>query len=1355
MRTAALVVSLAFAVSIAACGDNLPGNAPPDVADRSAATPEDTPVTINVVAEDPEGAALTFTYSQPANGMLTGTGAAITYRPDDDYHGPDSFTVTVSDGANSAEARIAITVMPVNDAPVAGDDALAADEDTAATVDVATLLQNDTDVDGDTLSVTALGTPSSGTAALDAGVVTYTPADNFTGTATFTYTLSDGNGGMDTGEVTVTVGGENDPPVAVDDTVTTAEDTVLDIPSTMLTANDTDADGQALSVTMITGVPVGGTAVLAGGTITFTPAANFNGTGGFDYVVSDGADTDTGHVTVTVTPVNDPPVATAGTATTAEDTGVTVTIAATDVDGQPLTFAVAMMPASGTLGAISQLTPTTASVTYTPSANFNGGDSFTFTASDGTATSAPAAVMITVTPVNDGPVAAGQNTTCPEDTTCTITLAGTDVDGDPLTFAIAGGPSSGTLGPVTQVTPTTATVTYRGNSNSTADDAFTFTVNDGTVPSTPATVNVDVTPVNDPPIAVNDSDTVERNTPRTQPFAFYLGNDNDGGDGGPLTITVVDMAINGTVAITAGNTITFTPAANYTGPASFRYTLSDGIDTTFGAVSLTVVLTNTPIVAVDDLGLMTDEDTDLVRDASVFTANDIDPDPQPRTILSVQDAQNGTVDLTGTTVTFTPTANYNGPAQFTYTVSDGFSSSTATVSITVNPVNDAPDAVDDTATVAEDGSVGVPVLVNDSNDDGPLTISAFTQGSNGTVTQTLNTLTYAPNPNFNGTDTFTYTAQDSGSLTDTATVTVTVTPVNDQPIMVDREDTIPENAAYTINLAATDVDVPAQQLTFTVSNPPDFGTLGPITTTGLTTATVVYTPNPNYVGDDFMHFTVSDGAASDLGIVVLHVTNVVVCGDGQIEAPETCDDNDAVGGDGCSATCQVETGWSCIGQPSACDTICGDTIVIAGEEECDDGNGIDTDGCTTQCQTGAECSLGFPALAGGDRFVTDPATGHCYVSFDDDQQTFASAQTACIAAGGHLASITSSAEQALVASIHNVLQNPWIGLTDELVEGSFGWITGEAMSFNGFATGQPDGGGPEDCVNLFAAAIAPPGETSRWNDTSCTFIGFVQGRICELDADACGDGVLHTARSETCDDGNRVPGDGCGATCQVEAGAVCSGTAPTTCSRLVINEIDYDQPGTDNTNGQFEFVEILSKGTAPADVTSVALVLLNGGGASTTEYFFDGTTGMSNIAKRIALSGAGVPGNLLAPGQMIVIGPAGLTSTVPSGVFTITVVPAAAGMIQNGAPDAVTLFNVVTNSVVDTVSYEGNSPAATILGAPGTYTVTEVAGAPADPAGTGAPNESIQRHPNGTDAGNNSTDFKLRPSTPGLPSPVL
>ncbi len=159
-------------------------------------------------------------------------------------------------------------------------------------------------------------------------------------------------------------------------------------------------------------------------------------------------------------------------------------------------------------------------------------------------------------------------------------------------------------------------------------------------------------------------------------------------------------------------------------------------------------------------------------------------------------------------------------------------------------------------------------------------------------------------------------------------------------------------------------------------------------------------------------------------------------------------------------------------------------------EQCDDGDADDLDGCTSACRTAVVCNA--TAFAGGDRFAVDPDTGHCYVSFDDDQSTFDAANVACGTGGGHLVTITSALEAALVQQVQNPAQSPWIGASDIAAEGAFAWVTGESFVFQDFAPGQPDGGVVENCLHILDAS-------GGWNDTSCTIAGFVTGQLCEYE----------------------------------------------------------------------------------------------------------------------------------------------------------------------------------------------------------------------------------------------------------------
>jgi hypothetical protein len=276
-------------------------------------------------------------------------------------------------------------------------------------------------------------------------------------------------------------------PVAAGQAVTTPEDTAVDI---TLTASD--ADGDALTFSIVDG-PVHGVLTGAPPAVTYTPAANYSGPDSFTFKANDGTvDGNTAMVDIIVTPVNDAPLAADQPVSTAEDTAIGITLTATDVDGDPLAYAIVAGP---THGALSGTAP---ALTYTPAANYNGPDSFTFKANDGTVDGNTATVSITVTPVNDAPVAADQTLTTAEDVPLVITLSATDVDSNPLTYTVVAGPWHGIL------TGAAPALTYTPDANYHGPDGFTFRANDGTVDSGLASVNITVTSVNDAPVITSN-----------------------------------------------------------------------------------------------------------------------------------------------------------------------------------------------------------------------------------------------------------------------------------------------------------------------------------------------------------------------------------------------------------------------------------------------------------------------------------------------------------------------------------------------------------------------------------------------------------------------------------------------------------------------------------------------------------------------------------------------------------------------------------------------------------------------------------------------------------------------------------
>jgi plastocyanin/aerobic-type carbon monoxide dehydrogenase small subunit (CoxS/CutS family) len=491
-------------------------------------------------------------------------------------------------GSNAGHVRVYNLVNDTN-SPVAVDDTLTVLEDTSLTSK--DVIANDTDTDGDTLSLTAVTTAGTGTVAINAdGVsVDYTPAANFNGTEVITYTVSDGALTDATGTLTITVTAVNDAPVAVDDTLTVLEDASLT--SKDVIANDTNVDGDTLSLTAVSTAGTGTVAINADGvSVNYTPAANFNGTEVITYTVSDGTLTDaTGTLTITVTAVNDAPVAVDDTLTVLEDASLTskdVIANDTDVDGDTLSLTAVSTAGTGTVA----INADGVSVDYTPAANFNGTEVITYTVSDGTLTDATGTLTITVTAVNDAPVAVDDTLTVLEDASLTskdVIANDTNVDGDTLSLTAVSTAGTGTVA----INADGVSVNYTPAANFNGTEVITYTVSDGTLTDATGTLTITVTAVNDAPVAVDDTLTVLEDTSLTS--KDVIANDTDT-DGDTLSLTAVTTAGTGTVAINAdGVSVDYTPAANFNGTEVITYTVSDGALTdATGTLTITVNTNN-------------------------------------------------------------------------------------------------------------------------------------------------------------------------------------------------------------------------------------------------------------------------------------------------------------------------------------------------------------------------------------------------------------------------------------------------------------------------------------------------------------------------------------------------------------------------------------------------------------------------------------------------------------------------------------------------------------------------------------------------------------------------------------------
>lgn len=465
--------------------------------------------------------------------------------------------------------------------PTARNDSASTPKNTPVTVNV---LTNDTPPSGATLdpsSVIIVTPAGSGTASVNVnGSITYTPIVGFVGVDTFTYAVADNSGTYsDPATVTITVIGI--PPVAVNDVATTPEDTPVAIP---VLANDSDADGTLVpsTVTIVT-QPLHGTVSvnLTTGVVTYSPTLNYNGADSFTYTVRDNENqlSNVATVSITITPVNDPPVANNDSAVTNRGEAVVINVLANDTDPDnaidPSTVVIVTPPVNGT----TSINPLTGAVTYTPNAGFSGINTFTYTVKDVLGlTSNVATVTIRV---NNPPTAVNDSATTPEDVPVDINVLANDTDTDgtlnPASVTIVTGPLHGTV----FVNLATGVVTYTPAENYFGADTFTYTVrdNDGAL-SNVATVTLNVLAVNDPPVAVDDPTATDIGV---AVVIDVLANDFDvDGTIVPSTVTIITGPTNGTASINpVTGAITYTPNAGFVGGDLIVYTVMDNL----GAVS--------------------------------------------------------------------------------------------------------------------------------------------------------------------------------------------------------------------------------------------------------------------------------------------------------------------------------------------------------------------------------------------------------------------------------------------------------------------------------------------------------------------------------------------------------------------------------------------------------------------------------------------------------------------------------------------------------------------------------------------------------------------------------------------------
>lgn len=653
-----------------------------------------------------------------------------------------------------------------------------------------------------------------GTAIAGATGASYVPGDADVGFMIgVTVSYTDGGGAAEslTSTAVGPVANLNDPPagaVSIDDT-TPAEDQLLTVSNSLADADGLgtvsylwqQADDAAFTVNVT--APATGTTFTPGdaqvGKFLRVLASYIDGRGTTEQVFS--------AATAAVANVNDTPVITSSIPTSATE-DVTYTYAATvaDPDGPAPAWSLgAGDTCGGTIG------PATGVYTFTPAGAPPASCVVAIQVSDGGSPVGQSAT-VTIDAVNDAPVVnSTAPTTAVEDTLYTYNATATDPDGPTLNWVVGGGDTcGGTINPSTGV----YTFTPAGPAPPAGCDV-SVRADDGALANT-QTTPITITVVNDPPVATNDSISLgEGGTASTLVggATSVLANDSDP-EASPLTAALVSGPANAAVfMLNADGTFTYTHDNSESTSDSFTYRANDGADdSNIATVSISVSAVNDPPVAVDDVD-STNEDVALNIADTALTGNDTDPDGPTLTVTAVGNPVNGSVVLAGNTVTFTPTANFNGAASFDYTVSDGALTDTGSVAVTVNAVNDAPAGTSGTVSTNEDqvytfgvadfgftdpndvpahALQGVQVLSLPSN--GLLSLAGVPVTLGDTVaTASIPLLTYNPNSNLSGIplDGFQFSVIDDGGTANGGqnfdsspnVVSIDVLAVNDAPVL--------------------------------------------------------------------------------------------------------------------------------------------------------------------------------------------------------------------------------------------------------------------------------------------------------------------------------------------------------------------------------------------------------------------------------------------------------------------------------------------------------------------------------------------------------------------------------------------
>ena len=871
-----------------------------DAFDDSLTTHAGTPVTIDVFANDKfsNGDKAITGKTNGAYGTVSISNGQVIYTPTSGYVGTDTFTYTVTSGGKTETATVTLTL--VNDAPQVGLAKTGSTAEDTTLTNGENLLTGASDLNGDALTVKSFTVGNTTWAAGQTATLAGYGALTLNADGSYTFVpVADWNGNVPQVTYTITDGRTNgDVTSRLDISVTPVQDAFNDSQTghgrDPLVIDVFNNDSFANSDKAITATTNGahGTVTVSNGKVVYTLNDGYVGTDSFTYTVTSGGKTETANVTVTLT--NGAPTGVVGkTASTAEDQTLTSTAlqnllnGASDPDGDTLKVSAFTVGATtwaagqtATLAGYGALTINAdGSYTFVPVADWNGSvPQVTYEVTDGRDNGVQTAALdITVTPVQD---AHDDSRTAHAGAPVTVDVLTNDgfTNGDKAITGVTDG-AHGT------VSISNGQVVYTPTSGYVGNDSFTYTVTSGGIEET-ATVYLTLT--NSAPTLPHWTVINREDSPIGIPGLLLDTSSDADGD----TLTVTDFTVNGTtwqsgetanlagygsLTITSDGGVTFIPVADWNGNVPVvTYTATDGRDN--GSVTSTLTIQYDAIPDAVDDNATTHAGVAKVIDV---LANDRFSNSD-KAVTAVTQGNNGSVAIENGKVRYTPNAGFNGTDSFTYTVTSGGVTETATVNVTI--ANIAPVAHDDFTWTAEDTtltrSAATGLLANDSDDDNDaLAITQFSTGTQiyaagqtatlaGMGDLTINadgSYTFVPVADWNGAvQPILYQVSDGNGGFSVATLLLTVNPIADAV-----NDSVSTHADVPVVIDALDND------SFSNSDQTITGvTAAAHGTVTIENNTLVYRPNAGYVGSDTFDYTVTSGGKTETATVTVDVTNV-------------------------------------------------------------------------------------------------------------------------------------------------------------------------------------------------------------------------------------------------------------------------------------------------------------------------------------------------------------------------------------------------------------------------------------------------------------------------------------------------